>query len=117
MPLALQLHVGASENSVDLTGLRVTELELETGASSTTIRLPAAGVMRARVVCGAASVRVEVPPSVAARITVTGRTREHRGRTALSSGWATSRESPGYATSPDRVEIAAEAGVGEVRIV
>ena len=116
VPLALQLFVGASDNRVDLTGLRVSEFELETGASSTTVRLPASGVTRVRVQSGAASVRLEVPPNVAARVLSRGglATIAVADRFPKSGdGW----ESPGFATAPDRVEITADVGVGELRVL
>jgi hypothetical protein len=117
VPLALQLHVGASENRLDLTRLRLTEFELETGASSTEVRLPAAGGTRVRVESGAASVRMTVPPDVPTRIV---------SRSGLASIVVAPRfaplgdsvwETPGYASSAaDRVEIDVRAGVGEVRV-
>lgn len=115
VPLALELYVGASENTLDLTDLRVTDFVLETGASSTSVRLPASGVMRARVQSGAASVRIEVPPTVAARIRASGGLANIRvaGRYVRNGDvW----ESPGFGTAPDRVELTAELGVGELRV-
>jgi hypothetical protein len=115
IPLAMELHVGASENRLDLTRLRVTDFDLETGASSSEVRLPAVGVTRVRVQSGAASVRLVVPPTVAARIT---------SRSGLASIVVAPRfvrageawESPDYATAHDRAEIAVQAGVGEIRV-
>lgn len=115
VPLAVELHVGASENRVDLTPLRVTEVVLETGASSTEIRLPAHGVVKVRVRSGAASVRLLVPANAAARVAAKGGMANIQvsGRfPRAGSVW----ESPDFATSADRVEIDAELGVGELRV-
>lgn len=118
VPLALELHIGASDNHLDLTRLRVTELTLATGASSTVVALPAAaGVTRVRVNAGAAGVRLRVPEGVAAR--VQGRAGvgaidvDSRRFPAVGSGaWL----SPDYAHAANRVEIEAEVGVGSIRI-
>ena len=69
IPLNLVFEVGASENLLDLTDLKVKDLVLKTGASSTEIKLPAkAGTTHFKVEAGAASLDIHVPEGVAARV-------------------------------------------------
>lgn len=71
IPLSLNFEVGASENHLDLEGLKVRELRLSTGASSTKVILPAkAGQTEVQVEAGAASIELQVPKGVAARIKI-----------------------------------------------
>ena len=71
IPLALKIDSGASASSLDLTDLKVVELDINTGASSTEISLPAnAGHTLVDIDAGAASVNIRVPAAVAARIKV-----------------------------------------------
>jgi hypothetical protein len=118
VPVALELYVGASENTIDLTSVRCTELVLETGASSTDISLPAfAGVTTVAVRTGAASVRLRVPEGVAARVTGSAGLAtiqvDERRFPRVAHGW----ESPGFASAGSRVEIRADVGVGSVQVV
>lgn len=118
VPLDLRLDTGAARSRLDLTDMRVRNLELRTGASETRVRLPrAAGVTSVRAETGAANLIVEVPPDVAARI---------RSRMALGSSQidearfprtASGFESPGFETAPNRVDLDLQGGVGSVRVV
>jgi LiaF transmembrane domain len=117
LPLALTLETGASDNRLDLEGLRVTELAIKTGASSTEVTLPAAaGHTRARIESGAASVKVHVPQGVAARI------RGQVGAGALNVD--TQRfprrdggyESDGFETAQNKVELDVQSGAAEVNV-
>lgn len=117
--MRLTLETGASENVLDLTRLRLSELNLKTGASSTQASLPAnPGQMRVKVESGAASVVLRVPPGVAASIS---------GETFLSGFEIdTTRfpmldknryQSPDYATAANRIEIKTEMGVGSIKVL
>ena len=67
--LELDFHTGATDTTLDLSGLLVNSLDLKTGASSTVITAPERGHTKASIDAGAASVEVRVPESAAARIT------------------------------------------------
>jgi LiaI-LiaF-like transmembrane region len=117
VPLSLTLETGASENRLDLEGLRVTDLTIKTGASSTEVTLPAAaGHTHARIESGAASVKVRVPEGVAARI---------RGQVGVGAfNVDTARfprrdggyESEGFETAQNRVELEVQSGAAEVNV-
>jgi hypothetical protein len=73
IPLELDVDTGASEASLDLEDLKVTDLRLDTGASSTEITLPAkASFTKVEIDAGVASVRIQIPSGVAARIKTEG---------------------------------------------
>jgi hypothetical protein len=117
VPLQLALEGGASENSLDLSALRVTDLSIKSGASSTHLILPAqAGHTQVRIETGAASVRAEIPAGVAARI------HGMMGVGALNVDerrfprHGAEYQSEDFATAANRVEIEVTGGVGSVDV-
>jgi hypothetical protein len=118
VPLRLRVETGAAKADLDLSALRVTDLDLRTGASETTVTVPAAaGVTRVRAEGGAAALRFRVPPGVAVR----ARTRMAIGTTDVDEtrfprdplgGWA----SPDVASNPNRVELDISGGMGSISI-
>lgn len=118
VPLKLKLDGGASSSQVDLTELKVTDLNLSTGAASTTVRLPrAAGLTNVRISAGMASVKLIVPEGVAARI---------HTKMGLGSNDVDQRRfprsgddyiSPDYATAPNKVDIRCDGGLGSLAVV
>jgi hypothetical protein len=118
VPLRLEVETGASDNELDLSGLRVTDLRLRTGAAQSRVTLPASGVTRVNAEGGAAQMHFRVPAGVAARISSTmaiGTTDVDTSRfprTADGAAWA----SPDFDANPNRVEIAVRGGVGQVTI-
>jgi hypothetical protein len=118
VPLRLELETGASDNELDLSGLRVTDLRLRAGAAQSRVTLPAVGVTRVNAEGGAAQIRFKVPVAVAARITSTmaiGTTDVDTSRfprTADGTAWA----SPDFDANPNRVEIAVRGGAGQVTV-
>jgi hypothetical protein len=118
VPLRLELETGASDNELDLSNLRVTDLRLRTGAAQSRVTLPAAGVTRVNAEGGAAQMRFRVPVGVAARITsamaigTTDVDTNRFPRTTDGRAW----ESPDFDANPNRVEIAVRGGMGQVTI-
>jgi hypothetical protein len=118
VPLRLEIETGASDNDLDLSGLRVTDLRLRTGAAQSRVTLPAAGVTRVDAEGGAAQMRFQVPAGVSARITsamaigTTDVDTSRFPRTTDGSAWT----SPDFDANPNRVEIAVRGGVGQVTI-
>jgi energy-coupling factor transporter transmembrane protein EcfT len=117
VPLKLILKTGASETVMDLSNLKVTELEIETGASSNQITLPAnAGFTRASIHAGAASIKLQVPDGVAGRIhtqgALTGTNIDTRRYPPTAGGY----ETVGFDSAANRVEIYIEAGVGSIEV-
>ena len=117
VPLSLDVRTGASETTMDLTLLRLTELKLETGASSCDITLPArAGFSRVAVKGGATSVKLRVPEGVAARITSEGGLADFKINTSRFPRSAGGYVSSDYGTAENKIEIHTEVGLGSVNI-
>ncbi len=117
IPLRLSLETGASESNIDLTDLKLTDLQVKTGASSSNITLPArAGLTQVKVSSGAASVKLFLPEGVAGRIRVqsglAGINIDPNRFPAVSGGY----ETPGYAAAENKADIFIETGVGAVEI-
>lgn len=116
VPIQLSLHTGANASEVDLTDLKVTDLELDTGASRTELTLPSTGRLTARVKVGAAKVRITVPTRMAVRLEV------HGGLSSVKVDQARFPQAAGVYRSPDfdraehRVELSIEAGAAEVEV-
>lgn len=114
--LELDVHTGASDSRLDLSGLLVNSFELKTGASSTVVYAPERGHTRASVDAGAASVEFHVPAGVAGRITADTGLAEVDVDTSrfLPSGGG--YESADYSTSVNRVELHVRGGVAGFKV-
>jgi hypothetical protein len=116
VPLALTLEFGAGESDLDLTGLRVTNVDLQSGAGRSRILLPeSAGLTVVTVSGGVGQVALQIPTGVAADIQVSGGigSREVDQVRFRSLGGGHYR-SPDYETAANRVELRANLGVGEL---
>jgi len=118
IPLNLKIDSGASSSTLDLTDLKVIDLDIDTGASSTEVTLPAdAGNTRVDIDTGASSLNVRIPTGVAARIRI---------KTGVASVDVDSNRFPriegglyqsaDYATAVNRADITIDAGVGSIEI-
>jgi hypothetical protein len=117
VPLRLRVDSGAADSALDLTDLKVTDLEIHTGASNTTVRLPqVADLTSVKVESGAASVKLYVPEGVAARIRSTmalGASDIDQARFPRSGN---EYVSPNYDTAAHRVDIRVDGGVGSLAV-
>jgi hypothetical protein len=117
IPLRLTLETGASESSLDLRDLKLTDLEIKTGASATVVTLPAnAGSTRVKISSGAASVKLYLPEGVAGHIRIqsglAGIYIDPNRFPPVAGGY----ETPGYALAANKADIFVETGVGSVEI-
>jgi len=118
IPLSLKIDSGASSLTLDLTYLKVVDLDIDTGASSTEVTLPTnAGNTRVDIDSGAASLNLRVPAGVAARIRVKSGiasvTIDPKRFPRLDSGFYQSTD---YDTAANRADITIDTGVGSVEI-
>ncbi len=118
VPLSLKIDTGASASILDLTDLKVSDLDIDSGASSTEIQLPAgAGNTRVDIDTGASSLKVRVPAGVAARIRVKSGVASVNIASSrfprLDSGLYQSAD---YATAANRADITIDAGVGSIEV-
>ena len=117
IPLALDLRTGATDAHLDLTDLRVTELQLKTGASSTDLTLPAnAGLTRVDIEAGAAAVVIRVPSSVAARLRLRGGMAAFAVDERRFPRQGDVYQSADYDSAPNKVELEAKAGAGSIDV-
>ena len=118
IPLNLKIDTGASASILDLTDLKVTDLDIDSGASSTEITLPAnAGSTHVDIDTGASSLKMHVPTGVAARIRVkTGISSVNiaPGRFPSLNGGV--YQSADYATASNRADITIDSGVGSIEV-
>lgn len=117
LPLTLRFETGVGEAFLDLTGLKVSDVEIRTGASTTTLLLPAnAGYTCVRIEGGATSVNVRVPQGVAARI----QAEAGLAGIAVDQGRfprvGSFYQSPDYETATNRVEISAHMGAASLDV-
>ncbi len=117
IPLSLKLDSGASASVLDLSDLKVTDLDIDTGASSTELTLPsAAGNTHVDIDTGASSLKVTIPTGVAAIIRV---------KSGIASVNVNPRfpridgglyQSPDYSTATNRIDMTIDAGVGSIEV-
>jgi hypothetical protein len=117
IPLSLKIDSGASASVLDLSDLKVTELDMDTGASSTDLTLPAnAGATHVDIDTGASSLKVTIPPGVAASIRI---------KSGIASVKINPRfprldnglyQSPDYTTAANRVDMTVDTGVGSIEV-
>lgn len=117
IPLSLEVGTGASESILDLTDLRVTELQLHTGASSTKVSLPAnSGFTRVTCEAGVAGLELRVPSNVAGRIRYRGGLSSINVDTSRFPHAGGVYQSVDYDTVANKVDIDVQMGVGSVDI-
>ena len=117
IPLSLKIDSGASVSILDLSDLKVTDLDINTGASSTELTLPAnAGHTHVDIDTGASSLKVSIPPAVAASLRI---------KSGIASVNINSRfprlesglyQSGDYSTATNRVDMTIDAGVGSIEV-
>lgn len=114
----LDIDSGASAATLDLSDLKVAELDIDTGASSTEVTLPAkAGSTRVDIDTGASSLVVRIPPGVEARIRVkSGISSIHVDRGRFPSLGDGLYQSADYDAAANRADITIDAGVGSIEV-
>jgi hypothetical protein len=117
IPLSLKLDSGASASILDLSGLKIKDLDIDTGASSTELTLPTENSdTHVEIDTGASSFEVSIPSGVAASIRV---------KSGIASVKVDARfprvdgglyRSADYDTSTNRVDLTISTGVGSIEI-
>jgi hypothetical protein len=117
IPLSLKIDSGASASILDLSDLKITDLDIDTGASSTELTLPAnAGNTHVDIDTGASSLKVTIPVGVAANIRI---------KSGIASVNVNSRfprldggmyQSSDFNTASNRIDMTINAGVGSIEV-
>ena len=115
--LTVRLQGGASRSRMDLSALRVQDLEVDVGASEASIRFPeGAGTTQARIRGGAARLTLEIPPGVAARID----TRLGASSTNIDASRFPKVGdvyiSPDYDTATNKVDLRIDSGASSITV-
>jgi hypothetical protein len=114
-PMRLTLEAGVGENTIDLAQLHVTELDLKTGIGTTTLTLPRQGLVQVQIESGVGNTTIRVPAGVGVRLNTEGGV----GNVEFPDAYASHGNmhvSPGYETSPNRVDLTINTGIGNVTI-
>jgi hypothetical protein len=114
-PMRLTIEAGVGESTLDLTRLKLTDLDLKTGIGSTTLTLPRQGHVQAHVEGGVGNTTIRIPPGVAVRIALEAGigkvevlgTYQRQGDTYIS---------PGFDSAANRVDLTASSGIGTITI-
>lgn len=108
VPIAFSVNAVAGNLLFDLSRLRVVEARASIGAAQARVVLPRpTGEVDVKIQAGASSVTVEIPAGVEARVRGEGGLLRVEGRA----------ETPGYATSRDRVSVTVSGGASSVRVI
>jgi len=117
IPLSLKIDSGASASILDLSDLKVTDLDIDTGASSTELTLPAnAGNTHVDIDTGASSLKVNIPSGVAASIRVKSGIASVNVNPRFSRLDGGLYQSTDYSTAANRVDMTINAGVGSIEV-
>ena len=117
IPLSLKIDSGASASILDLSDLKVTDLDIDTGASSTELTLPAnAGNTHVDIDTGASSLKVSIPSGVAASIRVKSGIASVNVNPRFTRLEGSLYQSTDYSTAANRVDMTIDAGVGSIEV-
>ena len=117
IPLNLKIDSGASASILDLSDLKVTDLDIDTGASSTELTLPSnAGNTHVDIDTGASSIKVSIPSGVAASIRVKSGIASVKVNSRFPRLYGGLYQSTDYSTAANRVDMTIDAGVGSIEV-
>lgn len=113
----VEFKLGACRAELDLSDLKLDQLELECGAAQVTVTLGDQGrLTRGKVQAGAASVTIRVPRSVGVKVDMSaGFASANFGGTGMVLGQKT-WSSEGFATKDSRLELRVETGVSRFNL-
>ena len=115
VPLTLKVETGVGESTLDLSGLKVTNLNLKGGVGKATVILPASAVVTANIESDVGEITVRLPRGMQARIQATSDIGSVRlpGDFQRTGDTSTSK---GYTNSSNRVDLHVTSGVGQITV-
>lgn len=114
-PLKLKVNLGAGELALDLTGLKVTELDASMGVGKATVTLPAEGRFQAKISGAIGETIVVIPEGLEARV----RINTAIGSRQLPEDYRRQDNiytSPGYERADNRVDLEVGLAIGSVTV-
>ncbi len=115
IPIDLNVSLGAGEAMLNLTGLKLANLDSSLGVGQITVILPAEGVYDAKISAAIGQVIVEIPEGLAARI----KTGTALAGVQVPAGYVkdgNTYTSPGFTSAANRVELDLSLAIGSVVI-
>lgn len=119
IPWSITITGGATQETLDLSNLRVSRLSISGGAQQITLILPAAsGIVPIEVNGGAATVTIHRPVGAEASLTMTGGVNDFTadGRHQSSLAGEITWQSPGYTGAANQYNIRVSGGANHVTI-
>ncbi len=115
VPTQLKISGGVGRATLDLSRLKLSDLEVHTGLGKTDITMPGQGRVRATVEGGISRTTILIPRGMAARVQV------DRGLTSVDVMGNYQRRgdsyvSPGFDGARDRVDLIVKGGVGKITV-
>lgn len=117
VPMTLRLKLAAMRGVLDLSSLKMSDLEADIDAASVKVTVPANGRTSARLKCDVADVTVQVPDGVAARIRVNA---DVSGVTVDESRFprrGSYFQSSDYESAANQLDLELDADVSAVRVI
>ena len=113
VPIALEVKTGVGTATIDLRGIRVTELCVRSGIGRAEGTLPESGDVRVRIEGGIGEAVIRIPKGLPARIHVRGGIGavEVTGDYRIVDG---EYVSPGFEAGGDRVDLEIKGGIGKI---
>lgn len=119
IPWSITINGGATQQTIDLSNLKLSQLSINGGAQQITLVLPAAsGAVPVEVNGGAANVTIHRPVGTEARLTMSGGINDftadgqHQSSLAGDMSW----QSPGYTGAVNQYDIRVSGGANHVTI-
>lgn len=118
IPWVINLNAGASQQTLDLRGLRLVSVRINSGATSMEIDLPdPKGTVPVRIDGGAMSAHLIAPTGAAVQLSTSGGFNSLKVDGQQLSGIGQQRwQSPGYGQAVDRFDIQFSGGASSVRL-
>ena len=115
VPLSLRINGGVGTADVDLSQLKVTNIDANLGVGKTTITMPSTGHAQGRISAGVGEVEVVIPSGVGVRVQADS----GLGGLNVPSSYQKQDKvyvSPDYATAQNRLDLTVKGGVGKVSV-
>ena len=117
IPLTIDVKSAASNLDVDLSELKVTELQMDVDVGNYTVKMPAsAGTTHAHIKANVANMEITIPDGVAAKLKTDGSLSTidvNESRFPRTGDYYLSRD---FATAENRIELEIDCNVGRVQV-